>query len=249
MTPSVASSASFVPENPSSCKLIQSMFMDKKSSDIVFEVNKKSAGIAPTTFYAHRVILQKCAPSLMKLSKREGGAATIRIRDVEPATFRLMLGHVYGKQLAAADMQPNARELIDAADRYGIDHLKLEAEACLVESTPINVENMVEHLLFAEDKNCALLKEAVMDFVAENKVEVLKKVSLRDVPGSLLADMLAAVARGEEPSENYRGSARDQFYTMRVSDLRRKVHEKGLAVGGSRDRLIAVLEENESDLR
>ena len=28
----------FIPENPSACKLVQSMFMDEESSDVVFEV-------------------------------------------------------------------------------------------------------------------------------------------------------------------------------------------------------------------
>jgi len=249
VAPSVTFVASFVPDNPSSCKIIQNMFMDEKSSDIVFEVGKEGAAetAPPATFYAHRVILQKCSPTLMELVKKEEGSTPIRLHDVEPTTFRLVLCHLYGKRLAAADLLPKARELIAAADRYGIGHLKLEVEACLVDSTPIDVENMVGLLLFAEEKDCPLLKEAVMDFVARNKAEVLEKVSLKEVPGSLLADMLADVAREEEPSENNWGSA-DRLRTMRVNDLRRKVHEKGLAIEGSRDRLIAVLEENENDL-
>ena len=39
---------------------------------------------------------------------------------------------------------------------------------------------MMEHLLYAEAKNCALLKETVLDFMVDNNVEVLKKVSFNN---------------------------------------------------------------------
>jgi hypothetical protein len=40
---------------------------------------------------------------------------------------------------------------------------------------------VVEHLLYSESKNCALLKEAVIDFIVENKDEVLHKISFNEV--------------------------------------------------------------------
>ena len=62
----------FIPENPSACKFIQSMFMDEESSDLVFEVGRqrgkdnaeKVARTAPVVFYAHRFILRKCSSAL-----------------------------------------------------------------------------------------------------------------------------------------------------------------------------------------
>ena len=99
-------------------------------------------------------------------------------------------------------------------------------------------------LLHADAKNCALLKEAVMDFIVENSVEVLEKVSMKDIPGGMFADMLAAVARGGKKKVINKGGKEDQFSTMRISDLRRKVHERGLDVDGSREMLIATLKEN-----
>jgi len=53
--------------------------------------------------------------------------------------------------------------------------LKLEAEACLVEMTVFSEENVLDLLLYAESKNCALLKEVVMDFIVEKRVDVLNK--------------------------------------------------------------------------
>ena len=50
-----------------------------------------------------------------------------------------------------------------------------------------------------------------------------------NVPGHLMTDLLTAV---------------DMDDNIRVSTLRKKLHEKGLAVDGSREAMIALLEEN-----
>jgi len=45
------------------------------------------------------------------------------------------------------DMTKYAKDIIDAADKYGVSSLKLKAEAFFVHTTKITVENMMEHLL------------------------------------------------------------------------------------------------------
>ena len=135
-------------------------------------------------------------------------------------------------------MKAYAKDIIDAADRYGVVNLKLEAEAYFVESTIITFDNMMDHLHFAASKNCALLQEAVLDFVVENSGEVLDKVSLDDVPGSAVSDLLAATSRKIEG-----GKEGDNLNIMRVSELRQKLHEKGLDIDGSRKAMIANLKE------
>ena len=133
------------------------------------------------------------------------------------------------------------------ADRFGVCGLKLEVEACLVKTTTFTVENVMDRLHFADMKNCALLKEAAMDFILDNKVEVIEKVSLSDAPGGLLADVLAAVAREENirngnvlPSPSVGGL----LITMRVSELRSRAHEECLDVDGSSESLIAALKQS-----
>ena len=96
------------------------------------------------------------------------------------------------------------------------------------------MENLLEHLLYAEAKNCALLKEAAMDFVVKNKMGILDKAILKDVPPHLLTDMLAVVARGE-------GTGNTDEDAMRVNELRRRAHEQGLDMNGSRETLVATL--------
>ena len=97
------------------------------------------------------------------------------------------------------DYKSNAREIIQAADRFAIVGLKLAAEAWCVQSTKIDLDNVMELLLYSDAKNLALLKEAAMDFVVDNGAGVLKRVP-EEVPGGLFADLLAAVTKKETKS-------------------------------------------------
>jgi hypothetical protein len=86
----------------------------------------------------------------------------------------------------------------------------------------------MELLLYAESKNCALLKEAVMDYFVENHADVIEKLTTNAlIPGSLIKDVLETVFRGEKKD--------------RISELRKKAHEKGLDVDGSREMLIVAI--------
>jgi hypothetical protein len=85
------------------------------------------------------------------------------------------------------------------------------AEAYYVETTAFSIENLKDLLLYADSKNCALLKETAIDFMLENRDEVHEKVSFHDAPGALVSGILAALGR-KEKSEGLSG--------MRVKDLR-----------------------------
>ena len=244
-------SAPFIPENPFAKAVLNNMFNDEDSADVVFEVgNEKVDTTEPkrakttTAFHAHRNILQKCCSStvLGELCKADGeGVTAISITDVTPEIFRHLLYYVYGGRVSDEEFKVNAKEIIDAADKYGVVNLKLEAEASLVKSTTITFDNMMNNLQYASSKNCALLQEAVLDFALENSDEVLDKVSFDDVPGTIVADLLAATSR------KYKGGKKgsDDFSTMRVSELRKKLHEKGLDIDGSRTAMIASLKDHQ----
>lgn len=240
----------FIPENPSACKFIRDMFMDEEFADIAFEVGaqkvqsnaRKNAKNSSVTFPAHRLILRKWSSTLADLCGSAGDKTTpIQIPDVSPDVFCHLLFHLYGGKVADADMKSHAKEIIDAADKYGVVDLKLEAEASLVRATTFNMENLLDLLLFADSKNCALLKEAAMDYMVDNKGEVRKKISFNDAPGALIIDVLAAFDRGEMKGGTEGGN---ELSVMRISELRWKAHESGLDVDGSREMLIAALEKD-----
>ena len=262
---------SFIPSNPLG-KNILKKFDHEESADLVFEVvgdgmqeggsENKRAKTSSANFNAHRFILQDVSSTLAELCKAStssgdtGGyaMATIQITDVKPDIFKHMLYYIYGGKISEDDLETNAKDIIDACDRYGVVSLKLEAEACYVKSTTITVDNMMDNLLYADSKNCALLKEAVIDFAVQNGQDVLKNVSLKDVPGGVFADLLTAMTREKkkDAAANNNDSTGDDnkeeevaLHIMRVTELRKKLDEKGLDVDGSREAMIATLKGEE----
>ena len=321
----------FIPDNPATCKIVQGLFLDEETADIVFEVGMRNdneggggeileitidhdnerddevneelrneshgqiqqlqvsprstdSGLGPigpaavaaarderptplpahhsgetprTTvlFPAHRLILRKCSSTfdnMFGLSCVDGGttATTIQIADVSPDIFRHLLFHLYGGKVMEDDMKLHAREILDAADRYGVVDLKLEAEACLVKYTKFSIDNLLDLLLYSDSKNCARLKEAAVDYMLENKSEVFKHVSFTDAPGSLVSDVLAAMARGEMTNDGTEvgNIVGNELMAMRICDLRWKAHRRGLSADGSREMLIAALEDESRSL-
>ena len=120
-------------------------------------------------------------------------------------------------------------------------HLKLRAEAEYVE-TPLDLENAMDVLLYADAKNCALLKERVMDFLVENQEGAMKNISFDSAPGYLMKDLLAAVGAkyGKKQTSSNDGKNYD---TLRVNALRRMLYDKGLDIDGSREAMIALLKD------
>jgi hypothetical protein len=296
----VAVPTTFIPKNPSACPLVQSLFMDEKSADIVIQVIEKQnsdpsdahqsifnslcgpgadppsskiseeskpvdffmgtvnkfTGLcgpaqeelspgsdikaAPATFFAHNFILLKCSSTLAELSK---SGNPIRISNLSPEIFRFVLSYMYGFPVAKDNMKENSKEIMEAADWMKVTNLKLEAEAAYVESITFTVENVMEHLLYADLKKLSLLKEASLDFIMTNKTHVLQKVWTDNAPQHILADILTTMA-GQENTGLKNNSREGQFSHMRISELRKIAYLKGLDLGGSREMLIAALQES-----
>jgi len=241
----------FIAENPFSNEMLK-LFTDEESADILFEVedsdedqgqkDEKSSKKLPAKFYAHRIILKQCAPTLAGLCASAEGLASVPISGIKPEIFRIVLHYVYGGKPTEADFKSHAKEIVDTANKLGVVNLKLEAEVWYVKLTTIGVGNVTELLLYADRMSCALLKEAVMEFIVDHGDNVLENVSLKDAPGGLLADLLVAMARGKK---KYAGvESGDDINFLRISDLRKKLHEKGLDIDGSRETLIATLKGN-----
>ena len=62
-----------------------------------------------------------------------------------------------------------------------------------------------------------------MDYIVENKTEVIEKLSFANAPGTLVRDVLVATARGERVvGGNVRDGDESQYSTMRISELRKR---------------------------
>ena len=245
----------YVPKNPVN-KMIQGMFLNEDTADVSFEVissaeakkGKKKKAKASDLFHAHHLILKTCAPmlaDLFDLDDSDGKLATAAITDIKPDIFRHLLYYVYGGGVPEKELQTHAKAIIDAADKYSIINLKLEAEAVYVKSTDITMDNAMDNLLYADAKNCALLKEAVMNFLAANHYEASEKISFNDVPGHVVKDLLVAFGRNSNSKKDAKDDV-DELTTLSVSDLRRKLEEKGLDIDGSREAMIESIKNSSS---
>ena len=225
----------FVPKNPFSTNMLK-LFMDEESADVVFQVGgqqgtatNKRAKTSPTNFHAHRLVLRQCAPQLWQMCL--GARGEVPINDITPEIFRHLLHYIYGGTVEEEDLEESAKDIIDAADRTGVVSLKMEAEAYYVQFNRINMNNMVDELVYAHSKNLALLKEAVMDFAAKNSGEVREKLSRDDVPREVRADLTEAV----------NGGAYGSYDSLGVSELRMRLEERGLDIDGSKQAMINAL--------
>ena len=138
------------------------------------------------------------------------------------------------------ELKKYAKEIINAADKYAIINLKLAAEVAYVESTDIAIDNAVENLLYADSKNCALLKEKVVDFLADNADEASGNISYTDCPGHVIKDIINAFVRRDV-------DYKDDLNTFGISQLRWELHKKGLDVDGSREALIDSMKNSNAE--
>ncbi|KAL7548091.1 hypothetical protein ACHAWF_011378, partial [Thalassiosira exigua] len=201
----------------------------------------------PAQLFAHRAILQICAPGLAELCESSDKSNPVPIANVHAYIFELLLIYVYGKTIPTLYWIAFSKDLLDAADRYGVTNLKLEAEAWYVRQTAITSDNAMEILLYAVAKNCALLKESVMDYFAKNGKEALENLSFDEIPdpGSLFTGLLLATSLNSDGNgESNDGSSDNptKYKTMRINGLKRELDELGADTDGSRETLIKRLE-------
>lgn len=224
----------FIPANSSACRTLQDLFMDKESADIVFKIT----GEHPKKFYAHRIILKKVAPELAKICMMdESPSSLVELPNISSSVFEDFLLYLYGcKKASFGEDVAHIKNIIEVADKFGVTNLKLDAEAWYVFKTTFTMENVIEHIEFAESRNCALLKEKAVDYIVGNALTACEQNLMVNAPLDAVNEVLAAVARKERKEE--------KFWNLSICELRRRAHEKELDVDGSRAMLISVLEAN-----
>ena len=132
------------------------------------------------------------------------------------------------------------KALISAADRFGIIGLVLAVEAVLVESLVIRRNTVAGWLVFADSMACPLLKEQATAYFAIRSEDILNCESskiLKESP-KLLTELMIEISRS--PDDNRFGDERN----MLVDKMRKRLHERGLDVDGSKEMLISRLQES-----
>ena len=133
-------------------------------------------------------------------------------------------------------------ELLDAANRFGVVGLKILAETKVAEAD-VSVATASDLILYADAKNCPLLKERVVDFFVVHCQEIRRHPSFHQVKESarILDELMEAVVSKRALRSFPLGDDDRDYNSMRVNLLRRKLHARGLDVDGSREMLIQRL--------
>ncbi|GLU07503.1 hypothetical protein SLE2022_244590 [Rubroshorea leprosula] len=144
---------------------------------------------------------------------KEQNTQKIKVEDIEASVFKALLHFIYWDSLP--DMQEltginskwasalMSQHLLAAADRYGLDRLRLICEANLCENVAIN--NVATTLALAEQHRCTQLKAVCLKFVAmpENLKAVMQTDGfeyLRQSCPSVLSELLQYVAKTDDPA-------------------------------------------------
>ncbi|CAL5003181.1 unnamed protein product [Urochloa decumbens] len=124
-------------------------------------------------FHAHKVMLAVRSPvfkaKLYGPMRGDKGRGHINVEDMEPYVFKALLHFIYKDSLPAMDELDGdedgemVKHLLVAADRYGVERLKLICESIL--SKRLDVESVAATLALADQYHCNKLKDACIDFI------------------------------------------------------------------------------------
>ncbi|XP_051230230.1 BTB/POZ and MATH domain-containing protein 1-like [Lolium perenne] len=136
---------------------------------------------------AHQLVIAARSPVLHKAVSSAPDKDHVRIDDMDVPTFHAMLHFIYADELPlmmgyrAGDATTITRDLLVAADRFGLDRLKAMCENMLCQwATP---ENIVATLDLADRLHCQALKEFCLEHISQPHVlkEVVETKSFKDL--------------------------------------------------------------------
>mmetsp|Transcript_18728 Transcript_18728/g.45031 ORF Transcript_18728/g.45031 Transcript_18728/m.45031 type:complete len:370 (+) Transcript_18728:518-1627(+) len=189
---------------------------------------------------SHKLILSTNAPVLFEFCGENNDGSPVAIDDTSAEIFRIILRYVYGEEIPESKtIMDEGKDIISAADRFGIVGLKLAVEAVLVESSVVRSHTVADWLVFADSKTCPLLKEQATAYFASRSADILKCESsklLKESP-KLLTELLIEASKSSNESHFSGGNAS-------VDEMRKKLHARGLGVDGSKETLISRLQES-----
>ncbi|KAI3855804.1 hypothetical protein MKX03_014799 [Papaver bracteatum] len=180
-----------------------------KGTDVNFVVDEE-------IFAAHKLVLAARSPVFRAQlfgPMKDQNTQCIKIEDMEAPVFKALLHYIYWDALP--DMQEltglttkwastlMAQHLLAAADRYGLERLRLLCESKLCNDVAINT--VATTLALAEQHHCFPLKSVCLKFVArpENLRAVMQTDGfeyLKESCPAVLTELLEYVARVGEHS-------------------------------------------------
>ncbi|KAG6484525.1 BTB/POZ and MATH domain-containing protein 4-like [Zingiber officinale] len=178
----------------------------QEGSDVVFDVSGEK-------FHAHKLVLAARSPVFKSqfYENPNDEENNIIISDMEPKVFRAMLHFIYRDSFIEDDettksdspeSSPSGRmaaKLLAAADKYGLERLRLLCEANLCKD--LCVDSVANTLSLADHYHATELKAACLKYVAENLGAFMRSSGveyLKENCPSLQSEILKIIAGWEE---------------------------------------------------
>ncbi|XP_042007331.1 BTB/POZ and MATH domain-containing protein 2-like [Salvia splendens] len=199
-----------IPVSPSNIGLHFGQLLESgKGTDVNFEVDGE-------TFSAHKLVLAARSPvfrAQLYGPMKDKNTECIKIEDMEAPVFKALLHWMYWdalpdfEELTGLNSKGAStlmfQHMLAAADRYGLDRLRLLCEANLCEDVAINT--VATTLALAEQHHSFQLKSVCLKFVAlpENLRAVMQTDGfeyLKESCPQVLTELLEHVARVNEHS-------------------------------------------------
>ncbi|KAL6093493.1 hypothetical protein STEG23_030055 [Scotinomys teguina] len=139
--------------------------------------------VAGQEFRAHKAILAARSPvfrAMFEHDMEEKRKNRVDIDDLEPQIFKTMMNFIYtGK---APDLDSMADGVLAAADKYGLERLKVMCEDALCRN--LSVENAAHTLILADLHSSGQLKTQALDFITAHASEVPETSGWKIMVGS-----------------------------------------------------------------
>ncbi|KAL7553933.1 hypothetical protein ACHAWF_017290 [Thalassiosira exigua] len=196
-------------------KNMLALLESREGSDVTFKVGD-------SMIHAHKLILRMNAPILFKFCEKHADEGPIVIRRTSAKVFRIVLHYIYGGDTFDQNsLKIMGKEIIEAANLYGVIDLKIAAEIALGESLVINMFNVVDWLLFSHEKQCDLLKEYATTFFVARATDLLSLESSENLWGApdLMDELMVALARDRDMYKDRIKMATTLYSKPKLSDL------------------------------
>ncbi|KAJ3676873.1 hypothetical protein LUZ60_002597 [Juncus effusus] len=140
------------------------LFVSGEGADVTFDVSGRK-------FNAHKCVLAARSPVFKAEffgQMKEKKLNRIKIDDIEPDVFRVLLEFIYSDDLTEFQSVVMTQHLLVAADKYGLERLRLHCEERLCESLDVN--NVASILVLADQHSCFELKNKCFEYVSSPRV-------------------------------------------------------------------------------
>jgi speckle-type POZ protein len=171
------------------------MFKNQKFTDVTISAGGKEIG-------AHKAVLAARSPVFAAMFERnmeEKATNRVEIIDLEYKVVREMLIFIYSGK--SPNVKKMANYLLSAADKYGLNRLKLICEDTLCSN--LSVDNSSYILILADLYNAHSLKAEAINFIISHATEVTEtdgwKNMLKHCP-SLVSEAFTAMANKQSTS-------------------------------------------------